>query len=1035
MSNYDRLSAGLKLYRDTMREFIGLKLRSAYGKGRWIEDALMPSLSPDQQANIKRAIEEGHKQGILARGNTGEAAVLDIFHFERVMRRAWDKACKITLKDQKKVLDWVKEVGEERNTWAHPPTGDLDRADVNRVLDSCVRVLRLVNAGVAKQVEALRDEAGQWAVGSGQSGEGAARGQWAVGGRQSGEGAVTAIGRPGNSGLPSPLEGEGPGVRGSTKAGQAATPPAQSPSPTPAPVLPLPIAHFPLPPPPAPVKGLPAWRTVIAPHPDVQMGRYQQAEFAADLAQVLAGKAEPEYQDPVEFFRRTFLTAGMQGLLRAAMDRLQGEGGKPVIQLKTSFGGGKTHTMLAVYHLVTGGTRVAALPGVRELLHGAAGPTASVAVLVGTALDPAKPSREAPALMAPVNTLWGEMAYQLGWNRPGAVGAAEREQFAGAAFRIVQESDAAGTAPGSNTLVQLFEQAGPCVILIDELVAFMRNIREARRLPAGSFNANMTFVQNLTEAVKRSPNAVLVASIPQSAIELGDSRGEEVARRIENTFGRLEAIWQPVAAHEGFEVVRRRLFSDLQDEAGREAVCRAFTDFYRQNPTDFPIESREGGYYERMLASYPIHPELFTRLYDDWSVLERFQRTRGVLRLMAAAIHELWRAGDASPRIMPGSLPLYSARVRDELTRYLGEQWNSVVDQDVDGDRAEPVRIDNENTRFGSVRAAQRVARAVFLGSVPQKSTRGIEEVRIRLGAAQAGESIAVYNDARGRLRDRLSHLYASTGPGGEGRLQGTDWYAVQTNLNRTVADRSRKVVDDDAIEELESRLRTVKGAGEFAAVHVAPAGSGDVPDEDRARLVILSPRHTHRGGREGRGSAALHAAQDLLDRRGNLPRTRRNMLIFLASHDGDTGSLLQETKRYCAWESIVKDGAALSLDQAQQKQAEEALSKSNGALKAKLDEVYKWVLVPVQEGTTAPDWDVIGLQGGTLGSQGTVVERAGYAMVSNELLITKWSPYHLQTEFDRYLWKDGQTHLSTKQLWTTSAPTSIFPGLRIARC
>ena len=950
MTNYDRLSAGLKLYRDAMREFIGMKLRGAFGRGRWVEDGLLSSLGPEQLENVKRAIQDEIRQGILAKGNTGEAAVLDVHHFERIMRRNWDRAFKITLKDQRKVLDWAKEVGEERNTWAHPPSGDLAAADVNRVLDSCARVLQMVDPKIAAQVEALRD--GAEAVGNRQS---------AVGGKDEPLSNVTAESP--ETSTASPLRGERPAERPSPASTPSGSPSLAGKGPgvrSEAPEEKSGVA----------VKGLPAWRTVVPPHRDVQGGRFPQAEFAADLAQVLAGKAETEYQEPAEFFRRTYLTAGMQGLLKTTIERLRGLGGEPVVELKTSFGGGKTHTLLALYHLFAGGRRVAALPELRALLGDEGAPAAAIAVLVGTALDPAKPSREVAALLTPVNTLWGEMAYQLGWSRPGAANDAEREQQAAQSFRMLQESDAAGTAPGSNTLVALFEQTGPSIILIDELIAFMRNIRDARNLPAGSFNANMTFVQNLTEAVKRSPHAVLVASIPESAIELGDSRGEEIARRIENTFGRLEAVWQPVGAHEGFEVVRRRLFGDVQDEAGREATCRAFTDFYRQNPTDFPIESRDGGYHQRMLASYPIHPELFARLYDDWSVLERFQRTRGVLRLLAATIHELWRSGDQSPLIMPGSLPLYAPRVRDELTRYLGDQWSSVVDQDVDGERAEPRQIDDQSPRFGALQAARRVARTVFLGSVPQKSARGIEEVRIRLGAVQTGESIAVYNDALGHLRDRLSHLYGSTGPGGDGRVRGTYWYDVQTNLNRTVADRSSKVSDDEAFEVLESHLRTLKGSGGFAGVHVAPAASGDVPDEDRARLVVLSPRYGHEGGRERRDSAALRAAQDLLDHRGNQPRLRRTMLLFLAADADTTSSLLGETRRMIAWESIVHDAAALSLDAAQQRDAAEARSKAESAVTAKLDEAYRWLLVPSQEGTAPQGWELVSVHGRGLRSR-----------------------------------------------------------------
>ncbi len=467
------------------------------------------------------------------------------------------------------------------------------------------------------------------------------------------------------------------------------------------------------------------WRDVITPHPDVQVGRYQQAEFAADLAQVLAGTAGSEYGDAQDFFRRTYLTVGMKSLLAASLARLHGRGEAPVVQLKTAFGGGKTHTMLALYHLVREPARAAAVDVVRAFLDDyAARPIpAATAVLVGTALDPNRPARALPEFDVEIHTLWGEMAYQLGATRPDR-GATPASTAGFRAFQLVAEQDAAGTAPGGNTLVELFEAVGPCVVLIDELVAFMRNIRGARRARAGDFNSNLTFVQNLTEAVKRAPTALLVASIPESRIELGDSAGEEVARKIENTFGRLETVWQPVAAGESFEVVRRRLFGVTGDEGARDETVAAFGRLYRENPTDFPAECREKAYEDKLRASYPIHPEVFDRLYKDWSVLERFQRTRGVLRLMANTIHALWERGDAEPLIMPGSLPLDASRVRDEMTRYLGDQWNAVVDGDVDGPAATAGAIDREIPRMDQIAAARRVARAISLGSVPNKGTR-----------------------------------------------------------------------------------------------------------------------------------------------------------------------------------------------------------------------------------------------------------------------------------------------------------------------
>ncbi len=358
-------------------------------------------------------------------------------------------------------------------------------------------------------------------------------------------------------------------------------------------------------------EGLLPWREVVDPHPDVREGRYQEAEFAADLAEVLSGAAEPEYQDPAEFFRRTYLTQGMVGLLANAAMRLSGTGGDPVVQLQTIFGGGKTHSMLALYHLfgeeavfgsVPDGEKVSREAGLDEM------PAANRAVLVGTDLDAGKPRRHSEVT---TRTLWGEMAYQLG----GVDG-----------YDYVRESDERGVAPGAGTIKQLMDDFGPALILIDEMVAFVRNIYGhdgENRLPAGTFDSNITFVQNLTEAAKRSERTLVVVSIPvseradetgRSDVELGGEIGKLVAERLEQVLGRVESVWKPVGATEGFEIVRRRLFSQEMNAPARDAVVSAYARMYRDNRSEYPSGCVESEYERRLRSAYPIHPELFDRL-------------------------------------------------------------------------------------------------------------------------------------------------------------------------------------------------------------------------------------------------------------------------------------------------------------------------------------------------------------------------------------------------------------------------------------
>ena len=334
-----------------------------------------------------------------------------------------------------------------------------------------------------------------------------------------------------------------------------------------------------------PRQGLRPWREIARPHPDVAAGRYRQAEFAADLSQVARGTAAVEYQDPVEFFARTYLTEGLHGLLLQTLNRISGNGGEPIIQLKTAFGGGKTHSLLALYHLLRGRAPLERLPQVDGLLREAKIehiPQVRVAVVVGTALNPTKERRPPNLPGINIRTLWGEIGAQL------AEQAGDKKLY-----DHVRDADRKGVPPGSDTLRTLFDACGPCLILIDELVAYARKIYGVDGLPAGSFDAIQTFIQELTEAVRASKNTALVATIPESDIEIGGAAGQKTLARIEHTFGRMEAIWKPVASEEGFEVVRRRLFLPLNDGTVRDDVCRAFSTLYRDGGSEFPAECRE----------------------------------------------------------------------------------------------------------------------------------------------------------------------------------------------------------------------------------------------------------------------------------------------------------------------------------------------------------------------------------------------------------------------------------------------------------
>lgn len=763
--------------------------------------------------------------------------------------------------------------------------------------------------------------------------------------------------------------------------------------------------------------SLKPWREVVTPHEDVASGRYQQAEFAADLWQVHLGQGTDEYRKPVEFFRRTYLTESLKEMLIGAVRRLTVGGGDPVVQLQTNFGGGKTHSMLALYHLFSGvaPTDLAGIDAVMTAAGASKIPTAKRVVLVGNKISPGNPSTKPDGTV--VRTLWGELAWQLGGKK---------------AFARIKADDEKATSPG-DVLRELFNEYGPCLILVDEWVAYARQLHDQSDLPAGGFETQFTFAQVLTESAKLAKNCLLVISLPASDtsgsphaqsddVEVGGTRGREALERLRNVVGRVESSWRPATAEEGFEIVRRRLFQPLIDPAqfkDRDVVARAFAEFYRSQQAEFPPECRESDYEQRIKAAYPIHPEVFDRLYTDWSTLVKFQRTRGVLRLMAAVIHSLWEKGDRNPLILPGNVSIDDPRVQSELTRYLSDNWVPVIEKDVDGPNSLPLKLDSELPNLGKFSACRRVARAIYMGSAPTTAAahKGIEDRRVKLGCVMPGESPAVFGDALRRMAGAATYLYQD-GP--------HYWYSTQPTVTKLAEDRAEqfKRDPDKVTHELELRLRKdLARTGDFSRIHPMPHSGADVPDDLDARLVVLGVSHPY--SKEG-NSAAEIVAKSILETRGNTPRLYRNTLVFLAADKSRLQDLDEAARKVLAWESILDEKVQLNLSPYQVTQAENQRTAADSAVMARLPETYQWLLVPVQATPQAAvTWEALRLSGTE-----SLAVRASKKLRTDEHFLTSFAPTRLRMELDRVpLWRGDS--VPVKQLVEDFSRYLYLPRLR----
>lgn len=701
-----------------------------------------------------------------------------------------------------------------------------------------------------------------------------------------------------------------------------------------------------------PGSGLRPWREVIRPHDDVARGAFTASEFAADLHLVHTGQAtSPEYADPVEFFTRTYLTEGLRDLLSRALRRLNGdEGASPVVNLQTNFGGGKTHSMLALYHLFSGTPAKDFPQELQELIAENGNPDLGALdvrriALVGTYLKAGSPIIKDDG--TEVRTLWGELAWQLGGRE---------------AYDLIAEDDRAGTNPGE-ALRTLIVRYSPSLILIDEWVAYARQLVTDKELPSGSFETQFTFAQSLTEIVRSVPGVMLVVSIPASDtgtegcgsdIEIGGANGQLALERLQNVIRRVADQWRPSSKDESFEIVRRRLFQAPNAEGLTtiSAVARSFTNLYRKNTALFPRDAANPNddYEKRIRVSYPLHPELLDRLYEDWSTLERFQRTRGVLKLVSSIVHELWASNDASPLILPGNVPLDATTVNTDLTQYLEDQWKPIIDSDIDGPGSTAQQIDLDRPNLGQRFVTQRIARTIFMGAAPRiKSTRkGLDKQYLWLGTAVPGDTLGNFGSAVELLAQRSTYFYEE---------QGHYWFDTQPSITKTANDYAERLREDveTVWNEITRRLQGEERVrGVFDRVHIAPSSSADIPDLEDTRLVIAHPRHARRK-QDGAGSAAHAWVRDAIESKGASQRIHRNTLIFLLADKSELESLEAATRSYLGWKRVQATSDSLNLSVQQRKQTDDWVSRLDQTVSDRIRDTFVWAVYPEQFDPTKP--------------------------------------------------------------------------------
>lgn len=735
------------------------------------------------------------------------------------------------------------------------------------------------------------------------------------------------------------------------------------------------------------VKGLTPWRIACPPRDDVLEGRLNKDAFAANLAAADRGEGAETYADAVSFFNATHLTHGLELVLRSAARRLSGSGGPSTIGLQTNFGGGKTHTLLSLLHL----TRLKSLQSIETLgalkadlgggLHGV-----KSAVFVGTDKGPDMPLDSVKG--RPIRTLWGYLAFRLA----GEEG-----------LRLVEAAETAGTNPGAQVFQKVFAAAGPSLILLDELVAYVR------QLSAERYEAHLTFLQSLTEAAAQTQTALIVGSLPESDIEAGGGeKGRETLRALEKLFGRTQSAWQPAQGAETYAVIRRRLFQDLDEngEKARKKTIEAFRKLYRDHKGDFPPDAAEKDYEAKLIEAYPIHPMLFDKLSAEWGSLDKFQRTRGVLSLLARTIYASYRDRSDEPLILPSSLRMNDPEVRGALMEPLdGNTWGAILTAEVDGDTSLPARMETSRPRYRNDQVVRRAARSVFLCTAPKGDSRGgLTGPELRLSCVTPGEQVSIFGDALRELAERAANLYEA-----EGRY----WFGAQPTLNKLADNRAADIeperIDTEIVKLLKDEERG--GRGRWAGLHTAPHPASDVEDRAATRLVILGPDVPYAANND---SAAERAALDAVSRRAGGQRRFRNALVFLAADQKSLDEVRRTVRRMLAWQDIADDKKLQMLEG----QRDDARGRASDARRGAVQALRKSWSVMLSPFPDPQDSARVQLDRANVRNSGneTVAEAAWKKAAEENVVLQTLGPASLQDRLSA-LWPENQSDLDIDRL------------------
>jgi Protein of unknown function (DUF499) len=683
---------------------------------------------------------------------------------------------------------------------------------------------------------------------------------------------------------------------------------------------------------------LPSVFNTCVPREEILSGELSLDLFAAKLRLVVERSAPEVYQNPNLFFANTYPTDGLKNLIKEVFGRLVGTiVGSPIIRLETSFGGGKTHDEIALWHICKQGRNIDGLNRFVDLGLIPERPI-QVAAVDGRDLDPVNGVYHAESGVT-TYTLWGEIAYQIG----GIEG-----------YQLLRGSDEQKISPGTSVLERLLG-GRPTLIVLDEIARHLRAAEATLVADSTLSKQVVAFLFSLMDLAAASSNLVFVYTLASAA----DTFGEETAnlREMIQASARQERVLSPSTDVEIYNIVKQRLFASVSAEATENAAAE-YLQAYRSSRLTLPEGCQDARYAQAISESYPFHPELFNLLTKKIASIPEFQRTRGALRLFAWVVRYLWNFTihehpEWVPMIHPHHVPIgVELEVTNDLTSRLQRQLMRLPIQadiyNADGREAYAQLQDREWLAAGKAPFSTWVGRTIFLHSLTLGIASGVRRSELNLSLLTPGMEINFVD----RALEQLAAVawYLDNDP-----ITSIARFKEEPSINKIVSEEKEQVGVTEAKDDLRGRRDTIFASKLFTLV-AAPEGSHDVDDSpDSIALCIIDFN-------EAMIAQPTDAAPGLVEQIFNNTgesgkfRTFRNRLLFLVANRQELERAIENAREYRAIQNILKNQNRLDdLSESQQNQLKQKSGEMDLAVRISLTNAYRHLFYPSSDPVKAP--------------------------------------------------------------------------------